>query len=546
MAYYHEIKYDINYAREQQRWNAWGSLDHDFLGRDHMPRILQLIRQELDVTSDLSRTPSISIEDVRLPGIRLKEKELSELHGIVGKSHVRSDDQDRILHSVGQSYFDIIRLRTNTVKHFVDAVAYPLDDKEIHKILSWCEKNKVALVPYGGGSSVVGGVEAIKTGKQKAVISLDLSRLNRPVMLDEYSRLAEFEAGIYGPQLEEFLNRRGFTLGHFPQSFEYSTLGGWVAARSAGQQSNHYGSIHKLVHALRLVTSSGTVQVGGYPSSATGPDLNEFFTGSEGLYGVITSVTVKVHRLPEERRYFGIFFPDFKRGVEFVREVSEEGGELSMVRLSDPAESRLLGLLGQATKSNGIIQKIQNAIQELILKSFGQPEGRCMVIAGIDGDREYANRLEILLRGQIRKYDGFFAGQSPGKRWMRTRFNMPFLRNHIMESNIGVDTLETATTYSRIHELHAAVLEALQSATPHATAMCHLSHSYHDGACLYFTIIFLVDYKDPVAQWKRIKKAASEAVLKHGGTISHHHGVGADHKSWFQQQTDKTVLSGLR
>ena len=547
--FYHEIRFDIDYSPENQRWNGWGSHGHDWHMREHVAELKKVFVRELQPDGGvLPDTPSVALSDLKVPASRLKDRDLQALAAICGKNGVSADRQLRVLHSAGQSYYDVLRVRENQLKSYTDAVVFPEKEAQLVKLFGWCAKQRVALVPYGGGSSVVGGVEAQKAKKQRAVLTVNLTRMNQLLELDEYSRLARFQPGVYGPQLEKILNERGYTLGHFPQSFEYSTLGGWVAARSGGQQSNRYGKIEEMLTAVRVITPAGQIETLRVPAESAGPDWNQIIAGSEGLLGIISEVTVRIHRLPQSRRYFGILFPGFRQGVDFVREVSTEGEgfDLSMARLSDEEETRMYTLLGQVTKKKTLFSPVKHAVQEAVLRAAGQGAGRCVVIAGMDGEVSHMNRQEIRLRRAVRKHGGFFAGQSVGKNWIRGRFNMPFLRNHVLDFGVGVDTLETSTTYANVEAVHRGVLEALRSVTPHVVAFCHMSHSYHEGACLYFSFMFLIDQKNPVAQWQRFKKAASDKLVELGATISHHHGVGADHVPWYRKSNQRAAIAGLQ
>ena len=543
--YYPEVRYDIDYDRSHQRWNGWGAEGQDLILHDRLPRILDFLKSELGASA-LPDTPSVALEEISLPESRLAPKDIREFEKIVGTTHVKADRRERVLHSFGQSFADIIRLRTNGATSFTDAVVYPADETQLTRILEICTRRKITAIAFGGGSSVVGGLEAISDKNHSGVVTIDLFRLSGLIELNEEARCATFHAGTYGPILERELNARGYTMGHFPQSFEYSTIGGWVAARSAGQQSNRYGKIEKILTALRMVTPAGLIETLSVPAAATGPDWNQIVAGSEGLLGIITSGTVKVHRLPEARCYFGLIFPDFENARGFLKSATGPGHGLSMIRLSDPTETRLYETLASLGHS-GFFGATRATAQALALRLFGQPAGqRCLVTAGFDGDRDRIDRDSISLRSLMRRFRGFYAGQRAGENWLRTRFNMPFLRNHVVERGIGIDTMETATTYDRVQSLHGAVIAGVGRVVHPSIVMCHLSHSYHEGACLYFTVIYLVDQGDPLAQWRRIKTAASEAIVQNGGNISHHHGVGVDHKSWYEQQTGDLALSGLR
>lgn len=544
MSPYSEIKFDINYDPANLRWNGWGAEGHDFFYADRVPEIVALLAREIGVAPDsFTPTPSVALEDLRMPPARLGDAALKALAGIVGKDAVFADRRMRALYSRGQSYYDLIRLRTNQFRTYTDAVVFPADEKQVVKLLAWCEKNRTAFIPCGGASSVVGGLEPI-AGAQKAILTVNLQRMNCLIEVDEISGLATFEAGIFGPQIERILNDRGWTLGHFPQSFEYSTLGGWAAARSAGQQSNRYGKIEEILTAVRMVSPAGEIETLRAPAGATGPDWNQIIAGSEGLLGVITRATVKIHRLPEVRSYFAAYFPDLTRAVAFVHDAVH--ADFAMARISDALETRNLEILSRVVKPESFGSALKHKLQEQVLRAVGMRAGRCLVIAGFEGGAREVQGREITARELIRKHKGFYGGKSGGQNWQRGRFNMPFLRNHLFERGIGVDTLETAVTYDRVFELHDAVLKALKKSADPCLAMCHLSHSYHEGACLYFTCMFPIDGRDPIAQWKRIKTAASDAVVAAGGNISHHHGVGADHRPWFLKGLGATGAGALK
>lgn len=465
---------------------------------------------------------------------------------ISGAKYFSVERRERIFHSAGRSYYDVLRLSFNTLKNFVDGVIYPSRESEVFKILEYCSKNNITVIPYGGGSSVVGGLEVVKGKGQKSALSLDTTRMNSFLSLDEESHLATFQAGIYGPKLEESLNDKGFTLGHFPQSFEYSTLGGWIAARSAGQQSNRYGKIEEILTSLKLITPTGTVETLREPASSTGPELNRIFAGSEGLFGIITEATIKVHRLPETRKYFGIVFPSFSIGVDFIREVNHREIPTSMIRLSDKNETRLYQTLGSLGKKETPVRWVKNQIQNRILQWKSLGDNKCVILLGLDGTKEDVSQNFSKIKSIIRKHQGLYAGTRLGEQWIHSRYNMPFLRNHLIENGIGVDTMETSTTYDRVLRLHQEGIASLEKSIPGSIAMCHISHSYHEGACLYYTIIFPMDEKKPADQWFKMKRIISETFFQNGAPISHHHGVGFDHKTWYEKATSKPALFGLR
>ncbi|WP_061248647.1 FAD-binding oxidoreductase [Leptospira alstonii] len=543
--FYTELNSNIDYSRDSLRWNAWGAYGQDFFRVGQMQEILAFLSEELQI-SEIRKTPPFALEEITLPKSSFTPAHVRDLSKICGAKHFSVERRERVLHSAGRSYYDVLRLSFNTLKSFVDGVIYPNKESEVSKILEYCSKNNVTVIPYGGGSSVVGGLEVIKGKGQKHVLSLDTTRMDSLLSMDEESHLATFQAGIYGPKLEKLLNDKGFTLGHFPQSFEYSTLGGWIAARSAGQQSNRYGKIEEILTCLKMVTPSGVVETLREPASSTGPDLNRIFAGSEGLLGVITEATIKVHKLPETRKYFGIVFPNFAAGVDFIREVNHREIPTSMIRLSDKNETRLYQTLGALGKKMTPIRWIKNRIQNQVLKWKSLGKDKCVVLLGLDGRKEDVSQNFSKIKSIIGKYHGLYAGTHLGEQWIHSRYNMPFLRNHLMENGIGVDTMETSTTYDRVLHLHKEGIASLEKSIPGSIAMCHISHSYHEGACLYYTVIFPMDEKKPADQWFKMKRMVSETFFQNGAPISHHHGVGFDHKVWYEKATSKPALLGLK
>jgi len=541
---YQEIDTKINYSRENLHWNAWGAIDQDFFHISKIQHILEYLSTTLEMSS-LPNTPSVEIEDLKIPKSKITP---SDKRAIVaklnphGNKKVINSRHEIVLHSVGRSYYDVIRLRTNKIKNFVDLVIYPHNLKDIEQVLKWAMLKKIAIVPFGGGSSVVGGLEAIKTKGQKAVISLDLTRLDKLIEINETDRTATFEAGIYGPKLEQALNAKGYTLGHFPQSFEYSTLGGWVAARSAGQQSNKYGSIETLVANLEIITPAGVIKSLDFNHIANGPDTNQIFTGSEGLLGIITQVKVKVSRLPKERTYFAFMVESFLLGCELVKNISQNNIPVSMARLSDEAETIQFETLASLGKDTS---KVKSIIQDLVLKKKNLYHSRCLLIIGLEGDKHITAFHKKSIQFLAKTYGALYLGEKAGKNWLKGRFNMPFLRNHLLDYGIAVDTLETSCNYSKAKIVHKEVVQALKKATG-GTVLCHLSHSYHDGACLYFTVIYEMDLKNPIKQWQKLKKDASDVLIKNGVSMSHHHGIGVDHKPWYQKQLSPALLKSLK
>lgn len=541
---YKEIQFDINYSRKNLRWDGWGAHGQDFFLKDHLSEIIQSIQNEWSLTF-LPEVPSIQLEDIRVKPTRLNQDHQKSLAKIVGEENLKLDSYERIFHSLGKSYYDVVRIRFNMIPELVDGIIYPKNDSEIAEILKYCKTKNIVVIPFGGGSSVVGGVEAFKHKNQKAILTLDLTEMKKLIELDTESSTATFQTGIYGPELEKVLNDKGYTLGHFPQSFEYSTLGGWIAARGSGQQSGKYGKIERLVVSLRLISTEGILSTRKIPPNAMGTDLNSIFIGSEGVYGVITEATMKVQKLPPARKYFAIVFPQFENGMNFIRDIHLKNIKFSMARLSDENEAALFAQLNTVGKPKTLSRKWKSYLTEKVLSWNHISSRRAVLLAGIDGTPSEIESTSDAMKNLLIHHNGFYGGTSPGKSWLKTRFNLPFLRSHLLDCGIGVDTLETSITYDRILKLHDAVNIAVRKVQPVSNTLCHISHSYPEGASLYFTIIFPIDLKKPLEQWKLIKAAASDTIFEMGGSISHHHGIGMDHKEWYLKIIGEEAQKGL-
>jgi alkyldihydroxyacetonephosphate synthase len=518
------------------RWWGWGEDGHAVA---LPPAAEALLRDELGADPELRRPP-VELEKVSLPEPRLPEAVKARLVAAVGAEHVRDDRETRIAHAVGRSYPDLVRIRSGDASSAPDAVVLPDSAAQVTAVLAVCAEQRVAVVPFGGGTSVVGGVEPVRDGFA-AAITLDLSRLSATVEVDRTSLTARLDAGLFGPEAERRLGEAGVTLGHFPQSFEYSTVGGWVATRSAGQASTGYGRIDELVEAVRCVTPAGELATRAVPASAAGPSLRELVMGSEGVLGVICDATVRVRPAPAARRYEGWSFETFADGCDAFRVLEQAGAAGDVNRLSDEDETRLtmaLGSSGSRTEKLGL----------RYLKARGHGAG-CIAILGFEGAEEELEDRRRRAAGLLRAGGGVALGHRPGEAWLRGRYGGPYLRDELLDRGVLVETLETATSWTRLGALHDAVREALAGAlsargTP-PLVMCHVSHLYPSGASLYFTFLARQD-EDALAQWRAAKTAASEAIVASGGTITHHHAVGRDHRQWIGAEIGELGIGLLR
>ncbi|HTX32534.1 MAG TPA: FAD-binding oxidoreductase [Solirubrobacteraceae bacterium] len=486
--------------------------------------VRKLLTEGLGVRAGGARPQSL--DDVALPDIRLGPAVLDELGAVVGPAQVSTDPESRIRHSAGKSTPDLLRLRAGDAGTAPDAVLTPASHDEVLGVLGICSDRRVAVVPFGGGTSVVGGL-APEGRAFTGVIALDLRRMNAMLELDEVSRVAVLEAGLRAPQAEALLSQRGYTLGHFPQSFEYATIGGFAAARSSGQASAGYGRFDEMVVSLQVATPAGTLALGRAPKSAAGPDLRQLVLGSEGAFGVITSVGVTVRPLPEARRYEGWRLESFAAGIDVLRALAQDGPRPTVLRLSDEVETALnLAAPGE-------------------LGSGG--EG-ALAIIGYEGTAaEVKERSAAVAR--VLEAAGAQLDLDAGEAWARERYRGPYLRDALLDAGALAETLETATFWSRLPALYEAVGSALRDAltargTP-PVVLCHVSHVYSAGASLYFTV-GAAQADDPLAQWEAGKAAASDAIAASGGSITHHHGVGVDHRPWYVREVGPLAVGALR
>jgi alkyldihydroxyacetonephosphate synthase len=460
---------------------------------------------------------------------------------VLGAEHVRDDHEDRVIHAAGKGYPDLVRLRAGEPEGAPDAVVYPREHVQLRALLELCARSSLAVVPFGGGTSVVGGVAPLR-GEHDGVLALDMGRMGALLGLDRESHTVTVQAGMRAPALERGLSSAGLTLGHFPQSFEYVSLGGCAATRSAGQASTGYGAIEKMVLGLRLAAPAGDIALPAVPATAAGPGLRQLLVGSEGTLGVISELALRVREAPAKRIYEGLFFADFRAGAQALRTLASEHALPDVARVSDEAETRMsLALAG----SGGVKGRLGRAY----LGARGCGDG-CVAIFGFEGsEQEVAPRRERAL-ALARGCGAVRVGRSPGQAWLHGRFAAPYLRDELLNQGVMVETLETATQWSNLGAVHERVGRAIAAAldgcgTP-ALVMCHLSHVYETGVSLYFTFIARQREQDPIAQWRAAKQAASAAILDAGATITHHHAVGRDHAPWMEREVGAVAIAALR
>ena len=512
-----EHERDRDAAGHQMRWNGWGdpakAKELPFAVRSLLPLLLGRIRRPAE---------PVALADVELDPSRLTAADLSAFAEVIGADKVDATGETRIRHAGGRSTPDLLRRRERR-QDAPDAVLRPATHAQVQDCLRIAGERQIAVIPFGGGTSVVGALDP-ETGAQRAVVSLDLRRLTGLIGYDQISGEARFGAGTTGPEAEAALTPLGVELGHFPQSFRYATLGGFAAARSSGQNSAGHGRFDAMVTGLRVATPTGDLDLGRSPGSAAGPDLIKVFLGSEGIFGVITEVRVRVHPLPQTRVLEGWTFPDFASGAAALRSVAQLGGGPTVIRLSDEAETAVS--LAQVGKIGKALAKGASAIT--VFEGDDIPHRR--------------ERTSALLRAA----GGTSTGEGAAEDWLEGRFDGPYLRDSLLDAGIFCETLETPTTWAHLPALREAATNTLRDGFAEAGAksyiMCHISHIYPTGASLYFTILAGIR-DDPLRVWEAVKTRAGDAIMAADGTISHHHAVGRDHAPWL---TDEIGATGVR
>jgi len=498
-------------------WDAWGDPERAVSLSESQ---LALVHDALGVSAaDVDAVPR---EEVELRPSRLTEDDVAALAGAVGAEWVSTADADRLPRAGGKSTLDLLRRKQRGAQDAPDGVVVPGTDEEILAVLAACEESGLAVVPFGGGTSVVGGLDP-ECGKARAVISLDLRRFDRLESLDETDQEAVLGAGLSGPAAERLLAARGYELGHYPQSFLYATIGGFAATRSSGQDSAGYGRFDEMVRGLRVVTPVGVLELGRpAPRTAAGPDLRQLFLGSEGVFGIITSVRVRVHPLPEVREYEAWSFPDFASGVAALCEVEQLGTGPTVLRLSDETETALN--LATVDEAGG---------------DAAPAPGGCFAVTAFEGPAALVPGRHAATAAVFAAHGGTSLGDAPARHWAQRRFDGPYLRDPLLAEGALVETLETATSWSNLLALKQAVTDVIQAKFGEygsvSLVLCHVSHVYDTGASLYFTVVG-AQKGDPLAQWRDVKAAVNDVLMAQRGTITHHHGVGADHRDWLPQE----------
>jgi len=477
--------------------------------------------------------------EVEVP-VKLAKKHLDKFAELCGAENLRTDTYTRIKKSYGGGMIDALRLRKHIVENLADVVVAPRTQKEIEALVAYCDHERIPMYVYGGGSTVTRGMEAVKGG-----VSLDMSvHMNQVVRFNETDQTITVQAGMSGPALEEVLNhapemlgaKRRYTCGHFPQSFEFSSVGGWVVTRGAGQNSTYYGKIEDIVIAQEYVTPRGVFKTNEIPRCATGPDFDQIMMGSEGTFGILTNVTLQLRRhMPQNRRRYSYMFKNWQDAREACREIMQaEFGYPSVFRLSDPEETDV------AMK----LYHIEGTIADSVLKLFGyKPIKKCLLLGHTEGERSFSANVNRKIRQIALSHGAFDISFAPvTSNWEKGRFRDPYMREDLQDFGILIDTLECATTWSNMEQVHSSV-RAFVKSRPQTVCMTHLSHAYPQGGNLYFIFIAKIN---TIKEYLDLQYGILDAIQKSGAAMSHHHGMGKQTSPWLEGQIGTPQMDVIR
>ena len=530
------------------KWAGWGDEGISFSHEDK-PALRPFIQRHLDLDVARATSRPVAFESLDVPEPSLDASLRSALDAAVGAGHVSVDALDRVVHARGKSLRDLVRHRSGDIGRLPDVVVRPADEDQISAIMGAALEADAVLIPFGGGTSISGSLEA-HADERRPVISLDLARLSRVLDVDPASQLARVQTGAFGPDLERQLNDRGWTIGHFPDSFTHSTLGGWIATRSSGMQSDRYGDIADLTRAVRVVTPTGLLVTRPVPSTSTGPSVREMVLGSEGRLGVITEATVHVRRVPEERKILGYLFPTWPDGLAAMQEIAASEADVSVTRVSDAPET---AFSFATRKDPTLVDRLKSTALTTYLKRRKgfDVEAICLSFIGYEGSRRHVAAQRKAVGKIAGRHGGLCVGASPGELYDQKKFDTPYIRDFLLDRGALGDVSETSAPWSRLMTVYANVIQAANGAFDElgvkGYVMCHLSHSYHAGACLYFTFAFKPSERDePLPQYDRVKFAIQQAFIDSGATLSHHHAVGTEHAQWLEDDISAPGVAMLR
>lgn len=523
------------------KWHGWGTEGETFDPADR-PYLWPYAQSHLDISHDQPRRLPVPIAEIKLPAAKCNAAFQQALANILPPERVSRHDHDRLIHAFGKSTRDLWRVRHGIVGFAPDAVVFPTSEDEVCRIVEAADRENVVIIPFGGGSNVAGCVE-LHRAEPRMVVTVNLRLMARVLEIDRISHTARVQSGLLGPALEAALNAENLTLGHFPDSFNYSTIGGWVATRSSGMFSDGYGNIEDMVLSLRMATPTGMVTTRQVPRASNGPDLKAICIGSEGALGIITELTMCVRDMPPKREFRGYLFPNFASGIAAIRECQRSGCVPTLSRLNDPNKTQL----SSAFRRRG--SALTTAISKLAKLYLTHIKGfdllsSCLMIAAFEGTPSEIRKRRAMVERIYNSHGGCGIGRGPGESFAEAKFEFPHVRDFLMDYDVVCDVAETSTTWANIEKLYETVCGSVGAALKkddHSSWLgCHLSHSYQAGAALYFTFGFRckrqeggeVDEAAEFSHYLRIKQAALDSFQANGATLSHHHAVGYEHLPW--------------
>jgi alkyldihydroxyacetonephosphate synthase len=529
------------------KWWGWGEEDVAFT-HEGKPGLAPFIAEHLGLDLRRAERSPIAFEELDIPAAELSDKLRTELEAAVGADHVSTDDHDRVVHGRGKSLTDLVRQRRGELGRLPDVVVCPGTEDEVAAVFRAALEANAVAIPFGGGSSISGSLEA-EPGETRPVISIDLARLDRVLAVDATSQLARVQAGVFGPDLERQLNAQGWTCGHFPDSFTHSTLGGWIATRSSGMQSDRYGDVAELTRGMRVVTPSGLLTVRPVPSTSTGPSVREMVLGSEGRLGIITEATIHVRRVPAERKIVAYLFPTWPAALAAMRDIAASEASPSVTRVSDAPETAF----SFATRNTPTpLDRVKSAaLQAFLRRKAWDLEAMCLSFVGYEGTADHVAAQRKLTERIVKRHGGLGIGSSPGQLYDQKKFDTPYIRDFLLDRGAPADVSETSAPWSQLQRVYDNVRAAGHGAFDRLGVpgylMCHLSHSYHAGACLYFTFaINPADDRDALEDYGVVKRAIQQAFVDSGATLSHHHAVGTEHAQWLEEDISTPGVAMLQ
>jgi alkyldihydroxyacetonephosphate synthase len=521
----------MSYELKHMKWWGWGNEDKEFNACAH-PGFWPYAKAVLEIERDDFRPREWNLEAVELPESRADERFLKRLRSFLSPSQITDQPKDRVIHAYGKGFRDLFRLRHGIATAAPDLIVYPESERDVALTLRAAVERDIVVIPFGGGSNISGCLERMES--RRISVSLDMRRMRRVLTVDVRSCTARIEAGIFGPDLEQQLGAHGLTLGHFPDSFLHSTLGGWIATRSAGMQSDRYGKIEDMVVAIRMVTTEGVIATRVVPKSSNGIDVNHLCIGSEGTLGVITEATMRVHPIPQSRVVVGYMFPEFEAGIEAMHECTQQECMPAMVRLNDPDKTALsLAFRPPPSRVSNTLSKLFKGY--LRARGFALPRV-CLMLTAFEGRRVGVGRQLSQVQAIYRRFGAVSMGASAGKSFEATKYDFPYIRDFLLDRDVTTDVSETSTVWSNIVPLYRETMDILRSSILESRvrpwAGCHISHTYRCGASVYFTFGFRQQQTQEMAQYLRVKQAVQQSFIDHGATLSHHHAVGTEHLPW--------------